>query len=1006
MKLRVIALALTLAIPAGAQVDGGSIEGTVTDPSGALVVGAWLKARDADTAATYSETTNEQGYFRFFILPVGSYGIVVEHPGFASSIQKDVVVTVGAKVYLTFTLHVASQAERVEVSGEPPLVEPTRTQVSSTVNERMIGSLPVNGRNYIDFVLLVPGTIPTGGVGPSFGGQVSLNLMQLDGMNDNNALGGQPFLNVPYQFSLEVVREFQVSTNSYSAELGRAADGVVSTVTKSGTNDFHGTLFWYYRDKSLNSTDLIRKINGQPKDPLHVNQFGAAVGGPIIKNKLFFFAAYDGQRRKLQNLTLLNLPAGFEFSSDPSVAELQQLAIDYLTPRAVSYVQTFNEDVYFARSEWELTRSQRLSARWNSVRYRSDNGRTSGLQNSLEHAGAGPVNNDALAVSLTSTVSDRAVNVARFNYLHNDTEGRSNSVNPQAKVFQGGQLVLTIGRFVNDPVSNFFHQFEWADKFAFSRERHAFTLGADLIWSLSTLFGAQNFSGNYTFNSLQSFGSSLAGTPLLLPGETYTQAFSGKGTHGVLVHPDSTEFAAFGQDEWRATPSLTFNFGLRYDVQWMAQPGVTNSALGAVGLDTSTISLDRNNFAPRLGFAWSPMHSRRLVLRGGYGLFYGWLRGQVTGRSFFQNGVTVQLRKFKPGSPFIPSYPNNVCGPPDPSGLPPSCAAPIGGTDVIQLISPDYVQPYDQQASFGIEYPLQKDVAISASYLMVRGTHLQRWRDINLPEPGSARIGIAGTDTVLTYSIYDTPRPIVGFDRILAMEGTASSNYHALAVQVNKRFSQNFQFLGAYTLSKVIDDHPFPFDLVPGNAGLESDQLYEPTNPRADRALGNVDARHRFVLSGIWDLHYADGLSQPAKAILSGWEFSGILAVQSGLPYSGLVNYDLNNDGNAFNERTPGQPRHIFRFPTTVSLDPRLTRTVRFNERVRMQFIVEAFNVFNRANISDVYTTQYARAISTADCGIAGTPCLVPQNTGTTAFGAPAGTLGPRIMQLALKLLF
>jgi len=1001
MMLRAVALALVLAIPVGAQTDQGSIEGTVADPSGAVVVGASLQARHVNTGATRTATTDAQGHFRFLVLPVGSYEIVAEHPGFASWIQKDVVVTVGARISLPLTLSLASQRQRVVVSSETPLVETTRSQISSTVNERMISSLPVNGRNYQDFVTLVPGTIPTEGVGPSFGGQVSLNLMQLDGMNDNNPLNGAPFLAFPYQFSLETVREFQVNTNSYSAELGRAPDGVISTVTKSGTNKFHGTLFWYFRDKSLNATDLIRKINDQPKEPLHVNQFGAAAGGPIVKNKVFFFAAYDGQRRQLQNLVLLNLPPGFA----PATSS-ERLALDYLKPRAVSYLQTFDEDVYFARSDWELTRGHRLTARWNSVRYHNNNGRTSGLHNSLEHTGDSPITNDALAVTLTSTVSNRAVNVARFNYLGLDAEGRSNSIDPQANVYEVGQLVLTIGRSSGDPFRNFFHQFEWGDTVSFSRQSHAFRLGAGLIWSLNTLTNAQNFSGNYRFNSLQSFGSSLAGIPLLQPGETYIQAFSGEGTPGVIVHPNSLEFAAFGLDEWRATPDLTFNVGLRYDVQRTAEPSVENSALAAIGLYTNSIPLDRNNFAPRLGFAWSPLRAQRLVLRGGYGLFYGWLRERVAARSFFQNGITVQLRRFKLGSPFLPSYPNNVCGPPDLSGLPPSCPAPIAGADVIQLISPDYAQPYDQHVSFGIEYQLQKDLAVSASYLMVKGTHLQRYRDINLPEPDSTSISIAGTNTVLTYDIYNTPRPIKGFDRILAEEGSANSAYHALAVQVNKRFSQNFQFLGAYTLGKVIDDRPFPFDLVPGNTGLESDQLYEPTNPRADRAVGLEDARHRFVLSGIWDLRYADGLSQPAKAILSGWEFSGILAVQSGLPYSGLVNYDLNNDGNAFNERTPGQPRNTLRLPTTVSLDPRLTRTVPFNERVRMQLIVEAFNVFNRANISDVYTTQYARSTSIADCGVAGTPCLVPQNAGTTAFGAPAATLGPRILQLAVKLLF
>ena len=244
-----------------------------------------------------------------------------------------------------------------------------------------------------------------------------------------------------------------------------------------------------------------------------------------------------------------------------------------------------------------------------------------------------------------------------------------------------------------------------------------------------------------------------------------------------------------------------------------------------------------------------------------------------------------------------------------------------------------------------------------------------------------------------------------GFDRIIALESNASSSYHGLAMQVNKRLLHNFQFLAAYTLGKVIDDRPEPFALNPGT-NAEALLLSDPSNPRADRGPGALDARHRFVLSGIWDLNYADRLRGVAKVTLGGWELSGILTVQSGFPHDGLVSFDLNNDGNPFSDRTPGQSRNTFRLPVTVSLDPRVTRNVRIAERVRLQLVWEAFNVFNRANISGVRTTQYSRSSSITVCGIAGTPCLVPQNTGATAFGTPAATSGPRIMQLAIKLVF
>jgi len=413
--------------------------------------------------------------------------------------------------------------------------------------------------------------------------------------------------------------------------------------------------------------------------------------------------------------------------------------------------------------------------------------------------------------------------------------------------------------------------------------------------------------------------------------------------------------------------------------------------------------LDANNFAPRLGFAWTPLRGKRLVVRGGYGLFFARLQDIIAGRTHAQNGVSVETRTFTGAS--IPAYPNTLCGPPDPSGLPPSCPPPTGGSDSLMLFSQNYVQLYDQHASLGIEYQLQNDWAISTSYLMVKGTHLPRWQDVNLSTSTTpTNIGIAGTNTVLTYQRF-TARPILGFDRIFFLASEANSTYHGMAVQMNKRFSNNFQFLAGYTLGRVIDDRP---EAINFNAGGLNDALLlsNSFNPRADRGPSVEDVRHRFVLSGFWDLNYANRLSKTRKALLGGWQLSGILAVQSGVPYSGLVNFDLNNDGNSQTDRTPGQPRNTFRQPATVSIDPRVTRNVAIKEQLRVQFICEAFNALNRANITDLRITQFSRSASAGVCGIAGTPCLVRQNAGITAFGAPAATLGPRVMQFALKLLF
>ena len=1013
-----------LAITAGAQVGNeGSIEGTVIDPSGAVVAGAQASARNIHTSATLTTASDERGEFRFLVVPVGVYEIRVSHSGFAAFVRQDVAVAVGARVNLPIPLRVGARTESVVVRSEAPLVETTRTHVSTTVDQRSLTSLPINGRNFLNLVLLTPGVTPKATTGAVFGGRDSMSSLLVDGADQNGFGPGPVGTTTPnrYLFSQEAVQELQVNTSSHSAELGRAGTGVINVVTKSGTNQLHGSLFWYFRDRGLNATGYINKLNDEPKDPFHAHQFGGAVGGPVVKDRLFFYVSYDGQRRGEQNLTVLNLPSGFTLDPDPVVAGFQQLALDYLEARSDSFPLTFHQNVYLGKLDWQMAPAHRLSGRWGRTRLTNQNVASTGPQQSLEHTGPDQQIADSLTLSLTSLLSSSRVNVVRFSYLSNQQPQDANNHNPEATVFEGGQQILQVGHSSRVPVNNRLQRFESSDTLSLQEGSHALKFGALVLVDRGRFKSGANFFGSYRFNSLQSFGRSLAQLPLCpalpqcrapLAGERYVQAFSALGTPPIDVHPNFVYVAGFAQDDWRVRPSLTLSLGLRYEVQIMAESSVKNPllAVAAAGVDTSFIPTDGNNFAPRFGFAWDALPSHRLVIRGGYGLYFPRLVGNTTARAFFQNGITVQARTFAAGAPtaaLIPAYPNTICGPPDPSGAPPNCPAPVAGKDIIQAFSKDYQGSVVQQGSFGVEYEVVKDLAVSLTYLRVKGDRLLHWQDINLNSPSENTIGIAGTSTVLTYREYPTLRPIPSFDRVLLLKTNGNSSYHALALQATKRFSQNFQLLSSYTFSKVIDDNPIGGLGAVGTGGA-TDFLFlsDSLDPRLDRGLGLFDERHRFVLSGVWELHYADRLSKPARVIFSGWQLGGILAVDSGQPYSGMVGSDLNNDGNAATDRTPGLSRNTFHLPATVFFDPRVTRKFTLTERVRLQVSWDAFNVFNRVNISDLRTTQFARSTSAAACGVAGTPCLVPQNTGAAAFGTPTVALDPRIMQFSAKLVF
>src|SRR4051812_4155476 len=680
-------LSLTLCAGAFAQASRGSVSGTVSDPSGAVLTDSKVTATNNATGETFAINTNSDGLFAFPLLPVGPYLIQGTHSGFGVFNQY-VQVTVGAKIDLNMTLPISAGNETVQVSAEAPIVETTRSSMSDTVGDRQIANLPTNGRNFLDFTLLTPGVVRdfTRGGDLSFAGQRgTLNSLTVDGTDNNNTFFGQTLGRTgsgraPYQFSEDAVQEFQVNTNGYSAELGRAGGAVINVVTKSGTNSYHGTAFEFFRDRGLNANDPIYSLQrafaqnagkALPVKPgYHFNQFGGNVGGPVKKDKLFFFFDYDGQRTITGNPVLITLPT--------PVGAAQTAAVNYLSSRVNNYNRAFNQDVYLGKGDWNLSDRNQLSARYNAQRFTGQSLENSGPTSAAEHTGASLVNSDSFNTQLTTTLRPTLVNVAKFSYQRDSEPGQANSNNPEALVKFGGQQ-LFVGRNSFSPRETTIHRQEYGDTAAYILGRHSLKFGADALVDKILNFFPGNFSGAYTFATLDDFGRSLLGQPVTASGNSFLEAFPGTGTTGATTHPDKLQQAYFVQDDYRVSNSLTLNLGIRYDRESVKQPTVQNAAALASGVDTAKIPNDYNNIAPRLGFAWQPLSGKQMVVRAGYGIFYANTPSILYGTAMSNNGINVQTLTFGTGktggTPLPVSYPNTMCGAPQATA---GCTPPTG----------------------------------------------------------------------------------------------------------------------------------------------------------------------------------------------------------------------------------------------------------------------------------------------------------------------------------------
>ena len=649
-----ICLCLLLVTAAGfaqSEVGGAALNGTVMDPSGSTVPNAKVTITSPDTGLTRSVQTTESGLYAFPRLPVGTYDLTVDASGFKGVKRSAIPLQVGAVATLDIRLEVGNAAEIVNVTGEAPVVETTRSSAGTNVTDVAVANLPVNGRNFIDFVVLAPGVVrDTRGGDLSFAGQRGpANTLLVDGADSNNLFYGQAVGRTgfrPYSFSEDAVQEFQVNTSGYAAEVGRAGGGAVNVITKSGSNAFHGSAFEFYRDKGLNANTFVNNRAGTKKLPYHFNQFGGTLGGPVKKDRLFFFVSYDGQRNTSNQIVVPNIaPTG--------------AALTALQPYLAPYKLGLNNNVYLAKMDWNINNSDRLTVRYNASRYTGVNQESFGGNVAEEHSGNNEVNTDNLTGTFTKVLGSKMVLDLRFNYVRDAEPGYANTNGPEVNIING----VLFGKNNFSPRYTNAYTYQSVGTVSYTTGRHTLKFGGDINAERIDNFFPGFFAGGYTFPSYDAF---LAKQP-----SQYQQGFSGSSTTAPVSHPNSNEYAFFAQDNWRASDRLTLNFGVRYDYFSFAQGVSLNKdpGLAAAGLRTDLIPTDKSNIAPRLGFAFKPFQGDTTVVRGSYGLFYGRTPAILLSTAILQNGIDVLTYNLTSN---LPTYPSILSAPPSAGLAPPS----------------------------------------------------------------------------------------------------------------------------------------------------------------------------------------------------------------------------------------------------------------------------------------------------------------------------------------------
>ncbi len=971
------------AAPAWPQASGGlsEISGTVHDSSGAQVPDAQVVISNSSKGVHLVLKTSEGGVFDApGLAPASGYEVAVSKQGFAPYDVKNIVLAVGQNVNIVAPLAVAGTTTQVQVLGEASLVDDTKTDVSQVIGTEQIDDLPVNGRRYDNFVLLTPAVTADGAFGLlSFRGVANGNSFLLDGNDatqqfylENN--GGTRMLSPVAQDSIQ---EFEVVSANFSAQYGFASGGVVNTVTRSGTNDLHGSAYWFFRDGTIMAAhDPFANTNpGQWR-----LQSGASLGGALIKNKLFYFFNAEFARSSIPIVDsyvkagIIDPVNQVFLGCGAPATPAQCSAINALLPRFYGQIpRTVDQDLGFGRMDYHLNDKNTLSASLNFMHFKSPNGLQ---QTAVAFTTGSAINsngNDYATVrngkvSLVSVPTSNFVNEFRYGI---NTDRLADTLNPALNGSLGlldvSAAAVTLGAINYLPrVEPMETRNEFADNATLVKGKHIFKFGADISSVNDYSYFLQNLNGAYTFQTVTKFAQDYTGN---LTGakdwQTYSQAFG-----NPAVNTRINQYGFYGEDQWKPTSKLTATIGLRYEYSQLPQPKSCNQ----IYMQTCHINSPGNDIMPRIGLAYRL--DNKTVLRAGYGLFYARVMGATLQDLFTGNGVTttsdslsgVNTAQMAAG----PVFPNILSAPPTGASV---------SASSIQFAAPNWKVPYSEQGTFAVERELTHDIALTASYIWSRGIQLYSERDLNLP---------TGPTTNFTYTIndqnnsqigtYTTPvllgsgvRPDGRFGQIIQDENGVTSFYTAATLQVNKRFSHGLQALLAYTWSHEYDDGQGYGQDSPNIFMSNANQWLYNGNYKADKGDGLEDLPNRLVFSWVWSPVFTQRTGAFYKYLVNNWQLSSITTINSSRPYGSpsvkindtpvtgmFSNFSLNGEG--LSGRVPFWGVDSVWQPAMYRADARLSKILPFGERYKLFLNFEVFNISNSWSPTSLTTQAFTES--------------------------------------------
>ncbi|MDP9267623.1 MAG: TonB-dependent receptor [Acidobacteriota bacterium] len=1040
--------ALALVLTAAAQDSStAAIRGTVADATGARIAGATVTAQLVATGFSRSVKADSSGAFALSFLPPGDYSVRAEAPQMSPELRSGVHAEIGATVVLGFILRVGGANETVTVSGETSAVDTQPSGLSTVIGQREIAEAPLNGRRWQDLALHAPGvTEDPRGLTSSSSGDLSFGGVRgyhstflVDGVDNNNAFFGQARgrYRAPYQFSSEVVQEFRVSSNTYGVEFGRSSGAVINVVTKSGTNQLHGSLIYYMRSNQF----AARNPFVSEKPPDHQHQFAFTLGGRLAKNRAYFFLGADQHifrspvsvRFNDGSRVLVPGPRDYEKTDQELV---MATASELSSNLAGDFRAALMGNAAFAKFDYTLSPRQSLSGRINLSRYYGANNvfldPTSPLTNNgISQNGEENVATESASLALTSALSGRFVSHLRVQFSR---DLQSSSANTDDVLTRIADVIEGFGRSNILPRRTREHKLQFAETISLDGPRHTWKFGGDMLFTRIENYFPLLTGGEYIFDDIRvnpfTFVPSVFGlrlTPLRAFAHEvpryYIQDF---GTQ--VSHPDTNEFSLFVQDTIRVNAHLALTLGVRWDLQTYGGKALEPNPLWP---GSGEIPVKRNNFAPRVAFAYSIGEKDPLVIRGGYGIFYTRIPQIYTSAVETDNGLK-QTHLFLDNAVFadhllFPAYPGPLAACAQHSA---QCDAPasVAGKleSDISTFARNFQTPYVQQASLTVERDVFDQFALGVSYLYVHGTHLIRTRDVNLPTPqqlsypvfdenGDFTGDYFNVDSFATWQqtqslscpfppcINDVQRPIPQIGSIDQFESAVSSVYHGLTVSARRRMKNGIFFRVAYTWAKAMDDGQDSPIVSPSS-------VQNAAQPNTERSVSSTDQRHRFAVSWVWTPQPFHREQAALKKMFNDWTIAGTVTVGSGRPVNARIVGDANRDTNSSNDRLPGAGRNSFYGPDYASTDLRITRRVFVRDRITVDFLAESFNVLNHPNkrvdiSSDAFQNAAGKFVQGRTVVPGATPYPARYET-TRGFLEPTNAYSPRQVQFGLKFKF